>query len=600
MYSEREEETAVLDDYRMEIENRIRNLVWTVSGDYTLEVKPDVDTYLRSKNLALYDGIKQGGLAKYFDRDALSLYLLKKIYCDAYSTPLMTVAQLCIEEAVGHKLDAEREGVRNIRRKACEDVLELDFQELSATPLGRFKAALLREKLDGSCRSSRQIEGWMQEIHGLREARDTMELIRTVDSLYNQIVEPDFAEKKKTLEEILAITLEDLAEYSWKDFLGEEMEDLYEETMDTYLEKISETMTSLDMNGSREQEEEKKDSAGKKKILVVDEKALAQMHSYVEKNFGRSYLSPAEQKNLDYQFCRGIHGDCSLYCTEGILQNPVLRNYQYEYARKQKDKNIMAYYEQSRVVKRNIQVLTDMLRKALLLRSEDQEVLSDRGRIIPAMLWKVGRSEDARLFKREIRSDAMNFVVDVLIDASGSQRSRQGQVALQAFIISEALSNLGIPFRVTSFCTFWDYTILQKFRDYDDSRKKNGRIFEYMTSSNNRDGLAVKAVGSTLLQREEENKVLILLSDGKPYDVVVNRPHSRNPEPYRGRPAILDTGFEVRRLRQSGAAVLGVFVGEETELAAERKIFGKDFAYIRSIKNFSNVVGRYLLKQIEE
>ena len=48
------------------------------------------------------------------------------------------------------------------------------------------------------------------------------------------------------------------------------------------------------------------------------------------------------------------------------------------------------------------------------------------------------------------------------------------------------------------------------------------------------------------------------------------------------------------------AAVLGVFVGEETELAAERKIFGKDFAYIRTIKNFSNVVGRYLLKQIEE
>ena len=82
--------------------------------------------------------------------------------------------------------------------------------------------------------------------------------------------------------------------------------------------------------------------------------------------------------------------------------------------------------------------------------------------------------------------------------------------------------------------------------------------------------------------------------------MVVNRPNSRNPQPYRGKPAILDTGFEVRRLRQSGAAVLGVFVGEETELSAERRIFGKDFAYIRTIKNFSYVVGRYLLKQIEE
>ena len=62
----------------------------------------------------------------------------------------------------------------------------------------------------------------------------------------------------------------------------------------------------------------------------------------------------------------------------------------------------------------------------------------------------------------------------------------------------------------------------------------------------------------------------------------------------------MDTGTEVRRLRQNGVAVLGVFAGEETELDAERRIFGKDFAYIRSIESFSHTVGRYLLKQIEE
>ena len=47
------------------------------------------------------------------------------------------------------------------------------------------------------------------------------------------------------------------------------------------------------------------------------------------------------------------------------------------------------------------------------------------------------------------------IVVDVLIDASGSQMSRQGDVALQAYIISEALSNVNLPHRVMSFCTFW-------------------------------------------------------------------------------------------------------------------------------------------------
>ena len=36
------------------------------------------------------------------------------------------------------------------------------------------------------------------------------------------------------------------------------------------------------------------------------------------------------------------------------------------------------------------------------------------------------------------------------------------------------------------------------------------------------------------------------------------------------------------------------------DLAAEKKIFGKDFAYIRNISGFSPVVGRYLMKQLEK
>ena len=53
-------EPVEIDDYRLELENRIRNLLWTVSGDYGLDMKPDVSLFLRSKAIALYDGIKQG------------------------------------------------------------------------------------------------------------------------------------------------------------------------------------------------------------------------------------------------------------------------------------------------------------------------------------------------------------------------------------------------------------------------------------------------------------------------------------------------------------------------------------------------------------
>ena len=71
----------------------------------------------------------------------------------------------------------------------------------------------------------------------------------------------------------------------------------------------------------------------------------------------------------------------------------------------------------------------------------------------------------------------------------------------------------------------------------------------------------------------------------------------KNPAPYQGKYAISDTATEVRRLRSQGVSVLGVFAGEEKDLPAEKKIFGKDFAYIRDIGNFSKIVGRYLTKQ---
>ena len=73
-----------IDEYRLELENRIRNLLWTVSGDYQLDMKPDVSLFLRSKAIALYDGIKQGALARYYDKDMLGLYLVKKIFPNNY------------------------------------------------------------------------------------------------------------------------------------------------------------------------------------------------------------------------------------------------------------------------------------------------------------------------------------------------------------------------------------------------------------------------------------------------------------------------------------------------------------------------------------
>lgn len=650
-----------LQDYQLELENRIRNLLWTISGDYTQQMKPDVSLFLRSKDIALYDGIKQGALAKFFDKDFLGMYLVKKIFMGADEAALTFVSQLCIEEAIGERICEQRPGIWEMQRKACEDILDQEYETMpsAADKLGYLRVNLLRRRIDRGGNTSlkkknlqddsrseeksadsventdvsngiitgnadvsngriagnadasnktitnitenkqknRKYKGiyhYIDLISSAAETTDTMSLIHIIDTVYNEVADPDFS-KKATLEQVLAVTMEDLTEFDWHDYLSEEM---YEDALESYMEQLTSNVAGMEnADVTREMEEERQ---SKQKITVLPPEALEKAHTYVELNFGKTYLSELEEKRINQLMCRDIHSDCSLYFTEGILKSPVKRNYQYEYAKRLKNKNIWLYHDKHRIVKRNIALLTEMLKKSLVIKSENQEILSDRGMIVPSRLWRLGRSSDAQFFRRELKGDSSDFVVDVLIDASGSQMSRQGEVALQAYIISEALSNAELPHRVMSYCTFWDYTILHRFREYDDPRSANENIFNYVTSSNNRDGLAIRAAGYGLLNREEEKKILIILSDGRPYDVIVNRPNAKNPAPYHGKYAITDTAAQIRKLRSQGVSVLGVFAGEEKDLATEKKIFGKDFAYIRNITGFSKIVGRYLTKQLED
>ena len=90
-----------LEERQLEIANRMKNIIWTVCGDYTLEAKPDVEAFLKSKYIALYDGIKQGAFAKYFEKEKLSMYLVKKVYLGAREDALVAIAQLCMEKAGG-------------------------------------------------------------------------------------------------------------------------------------------------------------------------------------------------------------------------------------------------------------------------------------------------------------------------------------------------------------------------------------------------------------------------------------------------------------------------------------------------------------------
>ena len=385
-----------LEEHHLEISNRIRNLFWTVSGDYDTEFEPDTEKYVYSKQTVLYEAVKQGAFARYFDQKKLGMYLMKKLHFSA-----------------------------------GEDML---------LPLQRFR---------------------------------------------------NYEEPRETNERIF------------------------------------------------------------------------QFRAYANNRDGLALKTV-----------------CS-----SLMERP--------------EKNKAYYGNNHWIIKRNISVLAESLKRAFIIRKDDFVSRSDAGQLVPERLWKIGRTDDDKLFNRKKRSEDSEFVIDVLIDSSGSQAGRQAQVAAQGYIISEALSQAGIPHRVTGYCAFWGYTVLQRFRDYEDPRETNERIFQFRAYANNRDGLTLKTVCSSLMERPEKNKILIVLSDGKPCDMSIQRPGTRQPKIYDGEKAVKDTAYEVRRARNQGIFVIGIFVGNEEELSVEKRIYGKDFAYIRNISNFSRMVGTFLRRQID-
>ena len=43
----------------LEIQTRMKNLMWTVSGDYRLDTKLDLQSFRESRYVSMYDAIKQ-------------------------------------------------------------------------------------------------------------------------------------------------------------------------------------------------------------------------------------------------------------------------------------------------------------------------------------------------------------------------------------------------------------------------------------------------------------------------------------------------------------------------------------------------------------
>ena len=63
---------------------------------------------------------------------------------------------------------------------------------------------------------------------------------------------------------------------------------------------------------------------------------------------------------------------------------------------------------------------------------------------------------------------------------------------------------------------------------------------------------------------------MIILPDGRPNAIGLNHPGMEPPIPYVGELAVLDTALEVRKTRNLGIFVLGIFVGDEDDSVSKK------------------------------
>lgn len=582
-----------------EFENRVNNLAWTVSGMYDEDIDSSEKDY-SSKDVSLYFGIIAGARRKYLDWDIIKKYIMSRIKKSYDKDILYTLIELVLNSVIEDKVINERPGVEEIRNKAYKDVLvnysKIHKEDILQTLRYTFilHAMNRHPAVDGLTRRI------MKDIKAIDCNNDLMNILKRLDEIYLtyfELIINSQRENSQGNEQDIKNVNVDFDTFS--DFMYEElyMDDEIE-TIESEINNISSSMLveNLGEMGSGDLEK------SQNRVIYVDEVMAQKIYDKVEYYYGKAFLNESEIRKIETKYCRDVHEGCRVHFTDGVLRSECNNAFQLKYVTRQKENNLYKYRDNIKLHKRSINKLKESISRILIEESAVDRIYSDGGTICANRAWRIGRSNNTKVFYKDIRNEKGKYVIDILLDASGSQSRNQFNVAIQAYIIATALTSVGIPNRVMGYLSFLDYTVLKRYRNYNDNINSCENIFEYFAAGNNRDGLAIKAASDALLEREEENKILIILSDGKPNDVKIGKDRSRSlrgEASYKGMVAVKDTALEVRKARKQGILVLGVFTGKEKDLEAEKMIYGKDFIYTKDIERFSDIVAMYLKKIIK-
>jgi len=337
--------------------------------------------------------------------------------------------------------------------------------------------------------------------------------------------------------------------------------------------------------------------ASKRNVMSITdlENMLNREMHFTEEAFGVQIITDEERKRLERLYATDIHAKVAIHVCDGVLSEKTSRR-------------LYEQLKQQRSLTGQIEELVRRLRDSMLAATDKEEFMSEFGSVVPNQVWRATKCNNPKIFTKIDENKLGGFAIQILLDASGSQSLRTDEMRKVGYVLTEAITSLGIPLRVEGFCNSGTRMVLQRYRDYDDPRSENHRVTAYNALGDNRDSYAIRIAGYELLARPEENKIMIVVSDGAPnnvlnhfyapYGAIINLSYTTGSA---HDPGVKQAAIQVRELRRRGVALMGIYVGtpDERTLRAEKNTFGADFAYVRHPNRIVSASATYIEQQIK-
>ena len=199
------------------------------------------------------------------------------------------------------------------------------------------------------------------------------------------------------------------------------------------------------------------------------------------------------------------------------------------------------------------------------------------------------RNDGKVFYKNNLPNEIPRISVGLLLDESGSMScgDRCTYARAAAIILYDFCQAMNIPIMVYGHSTSWSNGVdLYSYAEFDAIDKNDKyRMMDISARGSNRDGAALRFVAEQLSKRDEEVRILILVSDGQPADTG-----------YSGTAAEEDLRGIKQEYKRKGLLFVAAAIGDDKQNI--ERIYGDSFLDITDLNQLpmklTNVIKRFM------